>query len=94
MPSLRLETATPTETGKTIIELKKQLDEKGQEINEITQKVTDLMEIVKPYPDFLKSNDDSDFKASIQNRHMKTYSVKDGEEKEQQLADKKEDEKI
>lgn len=39
MPFLRLETATPTETEKTIVELKNQLNEKSQEIKQIKQEL-------------------------------------------------------
>jgi hypothetical protein len=39
MPFLRLETATPTETEKTIVELKNQLNEKSQESKQIKQEL-------------------------------------------------------
>jgi len=59
MPFLRLETATPTETEKTIDELKKQLAERNQEIKtmkETMAKIEPLVEFVNSFnaPEELK----------------------------------------
>jgi len=54
MPFLRLETATPTETEKTIAELKKQLNERDKEIEELKtsvnkiQKLTEFLNNLEP----------------------------------------------
>ena len=52
MPFLRLETATPTETEKTIEELREQLKERNKEINALEGKMAKLqplMELVNSY---------------------------------------------
>ena len=54
MPFLRLETATPTETEKTIVELRKQLSERDKEIEELKisvskiQKLTEFLNDLEP----------------------------------------------
>jgi hypothetical protein len=54
MPFLRLETATPTETEKTIAELRKQLNERNEEIEELKasvnkiQKLTEFLNELEP----------------------------------------------
>jgi site-specific recombinase XerC len=53
MPFLRLETATPTETEKTIVELKRQLGERDKEIvamKETMAKLQPLVDWVNSYP--------------------------------------------
>jgi site-specific recombinase XerC len=53
MPFLRIETATPTETEKTIDELKKQLQERDKEIRAMTEtmaKLQPLVDWVNSYP--------------------------------------------
>jgi hypothetical protein len=55
MPFLRLETATPTETEKTIAELKKQIGQKDQKLQEIEDKITKiepLLDFVSDHPYF------------------------------------------
>ena len=55
MPFLRLETATPTETEKTIAELKKQIAERDKEIDtmkETVLKLQPLVEFVNRYDDY------------------------------------------
>jgi len=55
MPFLRLETATPTETEKTIAELKKQIEQKDQKVQEIEEKLTKiepLLDFLSDYPHF------------------------------------------
>ena len=47
MPFLRLETATPTETEKTIEELREQLKEKDKEINALEGKMAKLQPLVE-----------------------------------------------
>lgn len=47
MPFLRIETATPTETEKTIAELKKQLDERDKEIGEMKRMMVKLQPLVE-----------------------------------------------
>jgi antitoxin component of RelBE/YafQ-DinJ toxin-antitoxin module len=51
MPFLRLETATPTETEKTIAELKKQLEERDKQVE--TMRVT--IEKIQPLVEFVNS---------------------------------------
>ena len=51
MPFLRLETATPTETEKTIAELRKQLNARDEEIDSLKESVAKL----KPLADFVNS---------------------------------------
>jgi integrase len=46
MPFLRLETATPTETEKTIVALKKQLEERDKEIEEMKRMMVKLQPLV------------------------------------------------
>ena len=53
MPFLRLETATPTETEKTIVELKKLLEERDKEI----QSMKETMTKIQPLVDFVNSFD-------------------------------------
>jgi len=53
MPFLRLETATPTETEKTIVELKKQLEERDKEIGAMKK----TMAKIQPLVDFVNSFD-------------------------------------
>jgi len=65
MPFLRLETATPTETEKTIEELREQLTKRDQEINTMKKTITErdqefkaireTMAKVKPIVDFVNS---------------------------------------
>ncbi len=52
MPFLRLETATPTETEKTIAELKKRLNERDKEIEELKR----MMVKLQPLVDFMNRN--------------------------------------
>jgi len=47
MPFLRLETATPTETEKTITELKRQLTERDKEINAMKKTMTKIQPLVE-----------------------------------------------
>jgi len=47
MPFLRLETATPTETEKTIAELRQQLTERDQEINDMKEKMAKIQPLVE-----------------------------------------------
>jgi len=47
MPFLRLEAATPTETEKTIVELKKQLEERDREIEAMKETVTKIQPLVE-----------------------------------------------
>jgi hypothetical protein len=51
MPFLRLETATPTETEKTIAELREQLNARDEEIDSLKESVAKL----KPLADFVNS---------------------------------------
>jgi hypothetical protein len=51
MPSLRLESTTPTETEKTIAELKKQLEERDKQIQ--TMRVT--IDKIQPLVEFVNS---------------------------------------
>jgi len=51
MPFLRLETATPTETEKTIAELKKQLEERDKEMNTMKKRITKLEPIISLFGD-------------------------------------------
>jgi len=76
MPFLRLETATPTQTDKTIKELEAQLAKRDKEINDMKQAITNLAPVIefvnsfnqpkelKDLLDFLKDdiNTDSDFR--------------------------------
>lgn len=76
MPHLRLETATPTETEKTIAELKSQLKERDEELNALKEtiaKIQPLVEFVNSFNapkqlneilDFLKDDFASDLALS------------------------------
>ena len=64
MPFLRLETATPTETEKTIEELREQLKERNKEINALEGKMAKLqplMELVNSYDEPENLNRTLDF---------------------------------
>lgn len=70
MPFLRLETATPTETEKTIAELKRQLEARDKEIEtmkETIDKIQPLVEFVNTFetPQKLKSIMDHFFKDGL-----------------------------
>ncbi len=47
MPFLRLETATPTETEKTIAELRKQISERDKEIEELKTSVSKILKLTE-----------------------------------------------
>jgi len=57
MPFLRLETATPTETEKTIEELREQLKERDKEINALEGKMTKLQPLVDLVNSYEKPED-------------------------------------
>lgn len=75
MPFLRLETATPTETEKTIAELKKQIEQKDQKLQEIEDKLTKfepLLDFVSDHPYFealIKDLEEGRY-AKIESEHL------------------------
>jgi len=65
MPFLRLESATPSETEQTILELRKQLDEREKEISELRDNVAilgdpDLRRALKNVVDFMEVLEDAE----------------------------------
>lgn len=80
MPFLRLETATPTETEKTIAELKKQIEQKDQKLQEIEKKLTKiepLLNFLSDYPHFeslLKDLEEGRY-AKFESEHSLIYQA-------------------
>lgn len=80
MPFLRLETATPTETEKTIAELKKQIEQKDQRLEEVERKLTKiepLLDFLSDYPHFeslLKDLEEGRY-AKIESEHSLIYQA-------------------
>jgi integrase/uncharacterized coiled-coil protein SlyX len=71
MPFLRLETATPTETEKTIAELKKQLEERDKEMDAMKETMTKLQPMINLFGDLDPEDFSQFFKEIRMNRPVK-----------------------